>query len=320
MQHFPKALVFCMIAVAVPVAAQNQTVPTAVADQNPNSNLPQMKVGPGDLLGIQVYDAPEFTRTARITDDGNLRLPMLKQQLPVKDLMPNDIEILLSDALKREGLFVDPFVTVSVVEYHSRPVNVAGAVRTPTIFQAIGTVRLLDAIARAGGLVPDQAGPEIIVTRPNGDTGTPVVQRIPVKPLLSGADPSLNITLVGGEDIRVPDVEKFIVAGSVVKPGPYPVLDGNANTVITAIAQAQGTVQFFSHTAYIYRPDSNNVLHEIPVDLGKILARKKPDVTIQAKDILWVPDSSRRRITQNTINSITGMGSAATSAAIYVLR
>jgi len=197
---------------------------------------------------------------------------------------------------------------------------VTGAVKTPTIFQAIGNVTVLDALARAGGLVADQAGPEIIVTRPNGDTGAQSIQRIPVKPLLAGSDPELNLKLTGGEEVRVPDVGKIIVAGSVSKPGPYPVLDGTANTVTTAIAQAQGTIQYFSHTAYIYRPDDKGVMHEIEVDLGKILARKKPDVTLQARDILYVPDSSKRRITQNTINSLTGLAAGATTASIYVLR
>jgi polysaccharide export outer membrane protein len=206
------------------------------------------------------------------------------------------------------------------VDYHSRPVSVAGAVRTPTIFQAIGNVTLLDAITRAGGLIPDQAGPEIIVTKPNGDTNTLSIQRIPVKALISGSDPTLNLKLVGNEEIRVPDVGKFIVAGSVVHPGPYPVLDGNANTVTTAIAQAQGTIQYFSHKAFIYRPDDKNVLHEIPVDLGRILARKSPDITLQAKDILYVPDSSGRRITQNMVNALTGLSSSAVVASIYVLR
>ena len=115
---------------------------------------------------------------------------------------------------------------VSIVEYHSRPISVSGAVKTPTIFQAIGSVSLLDALARAGGVAPDQAGAEIIVTRPNGDTNTQSIQRIPVKALISGADPELNIKLTGGEQIRVPDVGKIIVAGSVNKPGPYPILDG----------------------------------------------------------------------------------------------
>jgi protein involved in polysaccharide export with SLBB domain len=105
-----------------------------------------------------------------------------------------------------------------------------------------------------------------------------------------------------------------------VHPGPFPVLDGNANTVLTAIAQAQGTIQYYNHTVYIYRPDATGAMHEIEVDLGKIQSRKIPDVTLQARDVLWVPDSSRRRITQNMLNSLTGAGTAAISASIYVLR
>jgi polysaccharide export outer membrane protein len=324
MQHRKVFLALCAVfVVALPLAAQDstrQTVPAPVADLNPASNLPLQRVGPEDLLGLQVYDAPEFTRTVRISAEGAIRLPMLKSPIRVQGLMPNEIEILVAEALEREKLFVDPFVTVNIVEYHSRPISVTGAVRTPTIFQAVGSVSLLDAVARAGGLVPDQAGPEIIVTRPNGDTGVQSIQRIPVKALIGGSDPELNLKLTGGEEIRVPDVGKIVVAGSVTHPGPYPILDSAANTVTTAIAQAQGTIQYYSHTAYIYRPDDKGVMHEITVDLGKILARKAPDVTLQARDILYVPDSSGRRITQTAINSITGLGASATTAAIYVTR
>jgi polysaccharide biosynthesis/export protein len=317
-------LVFSALFVGVlPITAQDtahQTVPTPVADLNPSSNLPAQPVGPEDLIGLQVYDAPEFTRTVRVSEKGSIRLPMLKSEIRVQGLLPSEIEVMVKEALQREQLFVDPFVTVNIVEYHSRPISVAGAVRTPTIFQAIGSVTLMDALARAGGLVPDQAGAEIIVTRPNGDTGAQSIQRIPVKALFDGSDPELNIKLTGGEVIRVPDVGKIIVSGSVVHPGPVPVLDGVANTVTTAIAQAQGTIQFYSHTVYIYRPDDKGVRHEIPVDLGKIQARKAPDVPLQARDILYVPDSSRRRITQNTLNSLTGVAGGAAVAGIYLAR
>jgi polysaccharide export outer membrane protein len=307
----------------LPLAAQDathQTVPAPVADLNPSSNLPFQPVGPEDLIGLQVYDAPEFTRTVRVSKEGSIRLPMLKSQIRVQGLLPNEIEVLVKEALEREQLFVDPFVTVNIVEYHSRPISVTGAVKTPTIFQAIGDVTLLDALARAGGLATGQAGPEIIVTRPNGDTGTQSVQRIPVKPLFAGNDPELNLKLTGGEQIRVPDVGQIIVAGSVVHPGPVPVIDGAENTVLTAIAQAQGTIQYFKHTVYIYRPDDKGAMHEITVDYGKILTRKIPDVTLQAKDVLYVPDSSARRITQNTLNSLTGVAGSAAIAGIYVAR
>ncbi|MDP9054850.1 MAG: polysaccharide biosynthesis/export family protein [Acidobacteriota bacterium] len=309
--------------ISLPLAAQETTRATAsaaAADMNPGSNLPLQRVGPEDLLNVQVYDSPELTHTVRISAEGTIRMPMLSQPIRVQGLMPSDIELLIQDALVRDKLLVSPYVVVNIVEYHSRPISVSGAVRTPTIFQAIGSVSLLDALARAGGLAPDQAGGEIIVTKPNGDTGTQSVQRIPVKALFAAMDPTLNLKLTGGEEIRVPDVGKFIVAGSVTSPGPYPILDGNQNTVVTAIAQAKGTVQYYSHRAFIYRPDDKGTLHEIPVDLGGILGRKKPDVTLYAHDILYVPDSSGRRITQTTINSLTGVGASAATAMVYVLK
>ena len=37
-------------------------------------NLPAQKIGPRDLVAIQVYDSPELTRTVRISADGMLRL------------------------------------------------------------------------------------------------------------------------------------------------------------------------------------------------------------------------------------------------------
>jgi polysaccharide export outer membrane protein len=324
MQHgklfFALSSIFVIVFSLTAQEPQRQFVVAPVADLNPSSNLPLQRVGPEDLLGLNVYDAPEFTRTVRISSEGTIRLPMMRTPIRVAGLMPNEIEVLIQEALQRENLFVDPLVTVNIVEYHSRPISVTGAVRAPIMFQAIGRVTLLDALARAGGVVPDQAGSEIIITHTDSETSVQTIQHIPVKALMNGTDPALNLKLGGGEEIRVPDVGKIVVAGSVVHPGPYPVLDTAANTVTTAIAQAQGTVQFYSHTAYIYRPDEKGVMHEIKVDLGKILARKEPDQTLQARDILYVPDSSGRRITQTTLNSITGLGASATSALIYMAR
>jgi polysaccharide export outer membrane protein len=305
---------------ALALSAQ-QTIPQQGLDLNPSSNLPSQRVGPEDLLALQVYDAPELTRTVRVSAEGTIRLPMLKEPVRVQGLFPNEIEVLLAQALERDKVYIEPFVTVNVAEYHSRPISVTGAVKAPVIFQAIGTVRLLDALARAGGITPETAGSEIIVTRPNGDAGPPSIQRVLIKALVSGSDPELNIKLMGGEEVRVPDIGKIIVSGNVGKPGVYPVLDpSDTNTVRTAIAQAQGLAQFYSHTAYIYRTDDKGSTHEIVVDLAKILQRKSPDVVLQARDLLYVPDSSGRRITQTTIQAITGLSSSAATALIYTTR
>src|SRR6185436_5005604 len=99
------------------------------------------------------------------------------------------------------NILVDPVVTVTVMEYQSRPISVAGAVKSPTTFQASGAVTLLEAINRAGGLSPD-AGLEILVSRRRSD-GSPVgpARRITVKALIDDADSTVNLKLLGGEEI-----------------------------------------------------------------------------------------------------------------------
>ena len=116
-------------------------------------------------------------------------------------------------ALKSEQILVDPFVKVTVVEYHSRPISVMGAVHKPVTFQSIGKVTLLDALARAEGLT-NEAGSEILFTRGG------LVERIPLKTLMKDADPAVNYELHGGEEIRVPEAGKIFVVGNVASYSP----------------------------------------------------------------------------------------------------
>jgi polysaccharide export outer membrane protein len=289
-------------------------------DPNLFVNLPIQKVGPGDLLSIVVYDSPELSRTARISQQGTIRLPMLKEQIKVEGLLPDDIQTLITEALERDKILVDPFVTVNVSEYRSRPISVMGSVRAPIVFQASGHDHLLDALARGGGIL-DPAGPEIVVTRPNGEGQPPSVQRIGVKALINGGDPTLNLALFGGEEIRVPVAEQIVVTGNVMSPGSFPIIDPSTATVNSFIAQAHGLAQYWAHTAYIYRLDEQGNRHEIPVDLWGIQKRKSPDIQLQAKDILFVPDSQGLRWTQELVTALTSFGtSAAAGAVIYSAR
>src|SRR5262245_17983556 len=162
-------------------------------------NLPAQKIGPNDLIAVSVYDAPELTRTIRVDDDGGIRLPLLKGSIPAGGLFPRELEASIAEALKSAELMVDPVVKVTIVEYYSRPISVAGAVRKPVTFQATGNITLLEAIARAEGLTAE-AGTEILVSRPQE-----LVRRVPVKALIDAADPEMNLRLTGGEELRVPE-------------------------------------------------------------------------------------------------------------------
>jgi polysaccharide biosynthesis/export protein len=305
------AILLVSLSFAAPAlfAQQADNSPSRALGTPDGANLPIQKIGPQDLLAIQVYDSPEFTRSIRVLDTGDIRLPMVKEKIHVAGLFPDDIAVLIQDELKREHLLIDPFVTVTVSDYHSRPISVTGAVKNPTIFQAIGDVSLLDALAKAGGPA-DNAGGELIVTRGQS------IQHIAIKSLNDGSDPTLNVKLQGGDLVRVPIIGTIVVAGNVHLSGVYPVQDSGNTTIMTAIAQAQGLGDYHPPKVYIYRPNEQGVKQEIEVNLTDILKRKKPDVTLQAKDVLYVPDNNGKKNFNLWLDRVSGVGTSAASGAL----
>jgi polysaccharide export outer membrane protein len=236
-------------------------------------------------------------------------------------LFAHDVEASLVEALESEQILVDPVVKVTVAEYHSRPISVMGAVRKPLTFQAVGTVTLLDALARAEGLSPD-AGTEVLVSRPQaspdsrGEVSATLLERIPLDRLLKDADPAVNYQLHGGEEIRVPEAGKIFVLGNVKKPGAFAVHDAGDNSILKMVALSEGVLPYASKQAYIYRREASGDKREIPVELDKILQRKAPDVALQVDDILYIPDNKSRRNTVNIIDRITSFGASTASGVL----
>lgn len=287
-------------------------------------NLPAQRIGPNDLLSISVYDQPELTRTIRVTSDGIVRLPMVKKPLRAQGLFPFQLEEVIAAELKAEDLVVQPIVTVNVAEYQSHPISVGGAVKNPITFQAVEPVRLLDALNRAGGLTPT-AGSDVLVTFPSSAPGaSELTKRVPVDDLMSGANPELNFTLTGGEEIRVPEVGKIYVLGEVRHPGAFPVQANNETTLLQALAMAEGIDRqgVIGKQAYIYRRDKDGSKKEIVVDLKDVLDRKAPDVRLVAQDILYVPENKDKKIALSVLEKIAlfaGTGGA-TALAYTALR
>src|SRR5690349_16247529 len=105
------------------VSAGGQQPNRAIAEIG--GNLPAQAVGPNDLIAVSVYDAPELSRTIRVGADGYVRLPMLKQRIKAQGLIPAELEAAITAALKQEQLLIEPFVTVTIAQYQSRPISVA---------------------------------------------------------------------------------------------------------------------------------------------------------------------------------------------------
>jgi polysaccharide export outer membrane protein len=319
-----KGLLVLALAIASAVTGRAQGAASATGQapelsegtQAWGSNLGFEPVGPGDLVYISVTGSPELSRSSRVTADGKLMLPLLREGVPVYGLTPARIAQAVSAALVKGKVLVDPIVSASVLEYRSRRVSVVGAVRMPANFQAIGEMRLLDAIARAQGFSAD-AGPEVIVSFPKGKDGERTPLHVPIRALLGAKEASLNIVLRGGEEIRVPEAQKLFIVGNVKMPGAYPLADLDGSTVLKALALSQGSLPFSAKRAYIYRliADSGK-REEICVELRQILHRKEPDVALQANDILYIPDNPKTRLTAGALDRMTGFGSSVASGLI----
>ena len=232
-------------------------------------NLPSQKLGIDDLVAVSVYDAPEFTRTVRVEPDGTIWLPLLTRGVAAAGLLPRELEAAIAEALKTQQILVDPVVKLTVVEYHSRPISVMGAVRKPLTFQAVGAVTMLDALARAEGL-DQNAGTEILLSRPQPATGvavatgTPQVERISIERLMKDADPAVNYVLHGGEEIRIPEAGRIFVLGNVNKPGAFRgPRHRRFNSVLKLVALSEGLTPFASKQAYVYRRDASGAKQEI---------------------------------------------------------
>lgn len=274
-------------------------------------SLPIDSVGPDDLLSLTVTDCPELTRSFRISKDGNLTLPLLSDALKVAGLTPIAISDLLATELIRQQILVHPAVSVQVLEYQSRFVTIAGAVKHPGRIQISGgRTTLLDAIAASDGVLPE-AGPYVIFTL---DVHT---RLIPMSKLLAAADPSNNPLLSGGEEIRVPEATKVYVTGNVKHPGAYPVHDGESTSVLKILAQCEGQLPFSGSTAYVYRlAEDGQHRTEMPVSLGSLLARKSPDILLYGSDIFYVPDHKGKRLTATILNRVSQFGAYTSSQAL----
>ena len=259
-----RSMVFAVVALgaglAIPAqqARSGSSAGAGATTISGGSNLPVSRIGANDLLGITVYDSPELTRTARVGADGDIRLPMIKEHIRAAGLYPEELEKAIVAVLVDDKVLVDPLVTVSIMEYQSRSITVVGAVRSPVTFQAMGDVRLLDAITRAGGLA-DNAGPEILISHPALDANDKepiVVRRVPARGLLDdAASSSTNLPLQPGDDVRVPEAGKVYVFGNVQKPGFFYLTDKAQSSVRIALALSSGLTGHSASSGYIYRQE-----------------------------------------------------------------
>ena len=138
------------------------------APKQPAQSLPAMpleganeyRIGPLDVLSIEVFQLADLTREVRVSATGEISLPLIGR-LEASEKTPADLENAIAEKL-RDGFLEKPQVTVFVKEYMSHRVTVEGAVTSPGVYSLTGRTSLLQMIATAHGLA-DLANPAACV-------------------------------------------------------------------------------------------------------------------------------------------------------------
>ena len=268
--------VFCLISADFSVAGQEIPVP-------------EYKIGPGDLIDINVFGVDQLNTTVRISESGKVTLHLLGE-VEIGGLSKPDLEKKLTQLLTK--YLQEPQVTVFIKEYASKVVYVQGAVAKPAAYPLVGRQSLRQILALAGGFAPT-AGDEIIVIRQLQDGGGSSLT-ISIEDLMIKGDPKVNIPLEAGDVVSVPADKEIViyVLGQVRSPGAQEFKKSSKPTLLKAVTKAGGFGDRASKgDVRIKRKNAEGKDIEIKVNAKDILKGKKPDMFLQAEDIIYVGET-----------------------------
>lgn len=305
------------------------------------------RIGPGDVIEVQVEDAPELNKVGRVTAKGTFLMNYL-QYIPVAGKTTEELSAAIADGLRGRYL-KNPLVTVSVKQINSHSFFIQGAVRRPGVYQIEGRPSLMKLITVAGGLQESHGSTAFVIREIKRGAGeaAPVAASAPasgasaattaqattqnagataqgeeldddVKYEVFKANVSTlykgrfdqNVQLEPGDIVNIPPADVFFVAGEVREPGSFPLKDGT--TLRQAISMAQGmTFKAAGGRGVIYREGANGQREEIKVDISAVMSGKKDDMVIAANDIIIIPNSAMKTTALPILNAFgTGLSLA----------
>lgn len=287
---------------------------------NAESRDPSYRLGVGDEIEINVFDVEELNTTVRVRPSGFISLPLLGA---VKARGKTESE-LVAELRKRLRDYVrEPEISLFISHYASQKVSVMGAVAKPGTYSLKkGENTIHELIGRAGGadykaggyinLIPAQVAVEVDADEDKEGSGQIVrtarkeaAIEVPLDEILgtSGGIP-IEIPVVGGDVIVIPEAGSVAVEGEVQKPGTYELK--NRSTLLGGLAAAGGIGYgaLFEEVELIRRLDHGEPLRYV-VNLEDIASGKEQDVRLRNGDIIRVPSHDGRRLGQDTFESIS---------------
>jgi polysaccharide biosynthesis/export protein len=157
------------------------------------------KIGPQDLLKIDVWKEEQLTRTVPVRPDGKITLPLLND-VQAAGLTPMELAGVISNQFKK--FINNPQVTVSVTEINSRRIYVTGEVLKAGTYALLPHMTVLQALSSSGGFTQFARMKSIYVLRT--ENGKQVKMPFNYKEAVRGKNPEQNIELLPGDVVVVP--------------------------------------------------------------------------------------------------------------------
>jgi polysaccharide biosynthesis/export protein len=276
-------------------------------------------LGPGDQITVWALGVEELgEQPQRIDPLGNIDLPLIGQ-VRAGGLTVEELKTELANRLRKQVR--EPRISINIVEYHSQPVSVLGAVNSPGLQQLQGEKTLAEVLSMAGGIRPD-AGYSIRITRQKewgaiplpgakeDASGRYTVAEAKLKSLLEAEDPAVNVTVRPNDVITVPRAQMVYVIGEVTKAGGFALNERENVSVLQALSLAGGLTRTAKGSdCRILRGGSDATNRtEIPVNVQRILERKAGDVALQSDDVLFIPSSAAKRGAVRALEAAINIG------------
>jgi len=233
----------------------------------------------GDVIRVSVYQNPDLTTDARLSENGNITFPLLGT-VKLGGLAIADAEALIAKGLEQRGFVKQPQVSILLQELRGSQVDVIGQVNRPGRFPLETTsMRLTNALALAGGISP--TGADTVVVTGERD-GKPFRQEVDVAAIYaSDGNNAANIQMAGGDSVFVNRAPVFYIYGQVQKPGVFRL--ERDMTLMQAVAAGGGlTPRGTLRGIKVNRRDAQGKLGSQPIAL---------EASLQANDVIVVSES-----------------------------
>lgn len=252
-----------------PVQAQASQAGTANA---------QYRLATGDVIRITVFQNPDLTLEARVSETGVISYPLLGS-VSLGNLTLLQAEKKIADGLKDGNFVKQPQVSILVTQVRGHQVSVLGQVGRPGRFPLeLADTKLTDILATAGGIAAGGADTVVLVGRRNGQ---PYRVEIDLPGIFGANRRGDDVVLQNGDVIWVERAPVVYMYGEIARPGPLRLERGMS--LVQALAGAGGITQRGTARGLkVHRRDTSGNIQILDVQMNDPL---------RADDVVYVRES-----------------------------